>query len=89
MLIESDNDAANQVESIFGGGDAVDELLRGIGIGDTWMGGGYLHGTALRPPIPAAGGEPAVVPLLQVHDRVGPGAAARLRPSRRRRARGR
>jgi hypothetical protein len=53
MLIESDNDAANQVESLFGGGSRVDELLRGIGFGDTWMGGGYLRGTALAPPIPA------------------------------------
>ena len=53
MLIESDNDAANQAESLFGGGDQVDALLRGIGFGDTWMGGGYLHGTAVGPPIPA------------------------------------
>ena len=30
----------------------VDELLRGLGIGDTWMGGGYLHGTPALPPIP-------------------------------------
>jgi len=53
MLIESDNDAANQVESLFGGGSRVDELLHAIGFGDTWMGGGYLRGTALAPPIPA------------------------------------
>jgi hypothetical protein len=53
MLIESDNVAANQVESLFGGGSRVDELLRGIGFRDTWMGGGYLRGTASRPPIPA------------------------------------
>jgi hypothetical protein len=52
MLIESDNDAANEAESIFGGGSRVDEVLRAIGIADTWMGGGYLHGTAYRPPIP-------------------------------------
>ena len=52
MLIESDNDAANEVEGTFGGGSRVDELLRGVGLGDTWMGGGYLHGTALAPPIP-------------------------------------
>jgi hypothetical protein len=52
MLIESDNDAANQVESLFGGGEQVDALLHGIGSGDTWMGGGYLHGTAFGPPIP-------------------------------------
>lgn len=51
MLIDSDNDAANAVESTFGGGSRVDELLRGLDIGDTWMGGGYLHGTLL-PPIP-------------------------------------
>jgi Beta-lactamase enzyme family len=52
MLIESDNVAANQVESLFGGGARVDELLRVIGLGDTWMGGGYLRGTAALPPIP-------------------------------------
>lgn len=52
MLIESDNDAANQLESLFGGGDRVDDLLRGIGLGDTWMGGGYLRGTAMSIPIP-------------------------------------
>ena len=52
MLIDSDNDAANETESTFGGGGRVDDLLRGIGIGDTWMGGGYLHGTPALPPIP-------------------------------------
>ena len=52
MLVDSDNDAANAVESTFGGGSRVDELLHGIGIGDTWMGGGYLHGTPVLPPIP-------------------------------------
>ena len=52
MLIESDNDAANRVESLFGGGSRVDELLRGVGLRETWMGGGYLRGTAARPPIP-------------------------------------
>jgi Beta-lactamase enzyme family len=52
MLIESDNDAANETEATFGGGSRVDDLLRGLGIGDTWMGGGYLHGTAALPPIP-------------------------------------
>jgi beta-lactamase class A len=52
MLVESDNDAANQVESTFGGGSRVDELLRGIGLVDTWMGGGYLRETEGRTPIP-------------------------------------
>jgi beta-lactamase class A len=52
MLIESDNDAANETEATFGGGSRVDELLHDLGIGDTWMGGGYLHGTAVLPPIP-------------------------------------
>ncbi len=52
MLIESDNDAANRVEALFGGGERVDELLRALGLGDTWMGGGYLRGTAFVPPIP-------------------------------------
>jgi hypothetical protein len=51
MLVESDNDAANETEATFGGGSRVDELLRGLGIGDTWMGGGYLHGTPALPPI--------------------------------------
>jgi hypothetical protein len=51
MLVDSDNDAANETESTFGGGSRVDELLRGLGIGDTWMGGGYLHGTPALPPI--------------------------------------
>jgi hypothetical protein len=51
MLIESDNDAANETESTFGGGSQVDDLLRGLGIGDTWMAGGYLHGTPALPPI--------------------------------------
>jgi hypothetical protein len=52
MLIESDNEAANQVESLFGGGSRVDETLAGAGLHDTWMGGGYLRGTAALPPIP-------------------------------------
>jgi hypothetical protein len=52
MLIDSDNDAANETESTFGGGTRVDDLLHGLGIGDTWMGGGYLHGTPVLPPIP-------------------------------------
>jgi hypothetical protein len=52
MLIESDNTAANEAESTFGGGSRVDELLRSLGLGDTWMGGGYLRGTAVRPPFP-------------------------------------
>jgi hypothetical protein len=52
MLTDSDNDAANEIESTFGGGPRVDELLRELGIGDTWMGGGYLHGTPVLPPIP-------------------------------------
>jgi beta-lactamase class A len=53
MLIDSDNGAANQVEALFGGGSRVDELLRGLGLRDTWMGGGYLRETAGRAPIPA------------------------------------
>jgi hypothetical protein len=52
MLIESDNGAANDVEALFGGGRRVDELLRGIGLRDTWTGGGYLRETAGRAPIP-------------------------------------
>jgi beta-lactamase class A len=52
MLIESDNSTANAVEAIFGGGSRVDALLRGVGLVDTWMGGGYLRETAARVPIP-------------------------------------
>ena len=52
MLIDSDNGAANQVEALFGGGRRVDEMLQGIGLGDTWMGGGYLRGTPAVIPIP-------------------------------------
>ena len=51
-LIDSDNDAANELEATFGGGSRVDDLLRGLGLGDTWMGGGYLHGTPVLPPVP-------------------------------------
>jgi hypothetical protein len=52
MLIESDNGAANEVESLFGGGRRVDDLLRGLGFADTWMGGGYVRGRAFLAPIP-------------------------------------
>ena len=52
MLTDSDNDAANETEATFGGGSGVDDLLHGIGIDDTWMGGGYLRGTPVHPPIP-------------------------------------
>jgi beta-lactamase class A len=52
MLIGSDNGAANELEALFGGGSRVDELLRGLGLGDTWMGGGYLRGTPTRIPLP-------------------------------------
>jgi beta-lactamase family protein len=52
MLIDSDNGTANAVEATFGGGGRVDELLRGVGLADTWMGGGYLRETAAHTPIP-------------------------------------
>ena len=52
MLVDSRNDAANEVEATFGGGSRVDEVIRGIGLFDTWMGGGYLRETQGRPPIP-------------------------------------
>jgi beta-lactamase family protein len=52
MLIDSDNSTANAVEATFGGGSRVDELLRGLGLVDTWMGGGYLRETAASSPIP-------------------------------------
>ncbi len=53
MLIESDDGAANDVEATFGGGSRVDALLRGVGLVDTWMAGGYLRETQGRKPIPA------------------------------------
>jgi hypothetical protein len=52
MLIESDDGAANDVEATFGGGSRVDALLRGAGLIDTWMAGGYLRETQGRKPIP-------------------------------------
>ncbi len=53
MLVESDNEAANEVEALFGGGSRVDELLHGLGLDDTWMAGGYLRDPQGRqPPIP-------------------------------------
>jgi hypothetical protein len=52
MLIDSDDGAANDVESRFGGGSRVDEMLRGVGLVDTWMAGGYLRETEGREPIP-------------------------------------
>ena len=53
MLLDSRNDAADDVESTFGGGSRVDDLLRGIGLTDTWMAGGYLRDTQGHVPIPA------------------------------------
>jgi beta-lactamase class A len=52
MLIESDNGAANAVEATFGGGLRVNELLRGVGLADTEMFGGYLREMEGRGPIP-------------------------------------
>jgi len=58
MLIESDNDAANELEDVLGGstsggGARVDELLRALGLLDSEMYGGYLRSIqARRPPIP-------------------------------------
>lgn len=54
MLVWSDNGAANAVEATFGGAHHVDDLLRGLGLVDTWMGGGYAsyRETAGRVPIP-------------------------------------
>ena len=85
MLSSPTTTPPTRSRATFGGGGAVDELLRGLGIGDTWMGGGYLHGTPVLPPIPRPGREPAIVPLLQVHDRLGPRAPAHRRAPRRRR----
>jgi beta-lactamase class A len=57
MLLESSNDAANELEvwmggSTPGGGARVDELLRLLGLRDSEMYGGYLRDTQARRPIP-------------------------------------
>jgi beta-lactamase class A len=52
MLIESDNAAANAIEATFGGGPRVNEMLRGVGLVDTDMFGGYLRETEGLRPIP-------------------------------------
>jgi beta-lactamase class A len=54
MLIESDNDAANELESFLGGsttggGARVDALVRSLGLNDTEMYGGYERSTQGRP----------------------------------------
>ena len=57
MLVVSDNDAANALEvwlagSTGAGGRVVDVLMRSLGLDDTIMYGGYLHGTSLGSEIP-------------------------------------
>ncbi len=52
MLIESDNAAANAIEGYFGGGSRVNELLRGLGLADSEMYGGYLREPQARRPVP-------------------------------------
>ena len=85
MLVESDNDAANALE-----GD-VRRRQRGRRA-PAWprprrhLDGRRLPARHARPAAdPGAGREPAVVPLLQVHDRMGPRAPAHRRAPRRRR----
>ena len=56
-LVYSDNDAANSLEVLFGGSTSggsarVNALMRGLGLTDTEMYGGYERGTLARRPIP-------------------------------------
>jgi len=55
MLIHSDNEAANELLVFLGGstgsgGAQVTSMVRSIGLTDTEMFGGYIPGTAKRPP---------------------------------------
>lgn len=57
MLIDSDNEAANSLLSWIGGSTSggaarVNTTLRALGLGDTYMYGGYVLGTAVARPIP-------------------------------------
>ncbi len=60
MLIDSDNDAANELEawiggSVFAGSDRVNETMRALGLQDSLMYGGYetaRRSAAAAPPIP-------------------------------------
>jgi hypothetical protein len=57
MLVYSDNQAANDLEtwlggSMYGGSAMVTATLRSLGLGDTYMNGGYIIGTSSLTPIP-------------------------------------
>ena len=57
MIVHSDNAAANALltwigGSTSGGAARVNATLRGLGLEDTYMYGGYIVGTAARKPIP-------------------------------------
>ena len=57
MLLYSDNDAANAIETYFGGSTSggsarVNELMRSLGLNDSEMFGGYERTVAARRPIP-------------------------------------
>jgi beta-lactamase class A len=57
MLVHSDNDAANAVETWFGGSTSggsavVNQTMRALGLTDTLMYGGYETTRALQAPIP-------------------------------------
>ena len=59
MLVYSDNEAANDLEtwlggSTYGGSAMVTATLHSLGLGDTYMNGGYIIGTAGAAPIPLA-----------------------------------
>jgi beta-lactamase class A len=55
MLVDSDNDAANQVEALTGGGSRVGELVRALGLADREMYGGYDRSEAGAGSIPITG----------------------------------
>jgi beta-lactamase class A len=54
MILYSDNAAANQLADMCGGGYALDEMLRALGLYDTELDGSYIVGPRWKkvPPIP-------------------------------------
>ena len=90
-IIASDNVAANQLEVLFGGSTSggsyrVNRLMRGLGLVDSEMYGGYIPGTlARRRPIPMRVDERPYYGLGKSTSALRPRAALRLHPPRRRR----
>lgn len=57
LIVNSDNDAANELETLFGGSTSggsarVNALLRSLGLHDSEMYGGYERSTQARRPVP-------------------------------------